>query len=134
MATVEIAQEQQLLIGGRWTGASSGGTSEKANPFTGDTATTASAAGREDAKAAVEAAHEAFQEWGRSAPAMRRKILSKGADLLEDPPPKTPPTVSEETGGTFGWGMFNCQLAGGMLREAAAQAYGLVGGVIPSDV
>jgi benzaldehyde dehydrogenase (NAD) len=30
--------------------------------------------------------------------------------------------------------MFNCQLAAGMLREAAAQAYGLIGEVIPSDV
>jgi benzaldehyde dehydrogenase (NAD) len=30
--------------------------------------------------------------------------------------------------------MFNVQLAAGMLREAAAQAYGLVGEVIPSDV
>ena len=30
--------------------------------------------------------------------------------------------------------MFNCELAAGMLREAAAQAYGLVGEVIPSDV
>src|SRR3954453_3037887 len=134
MATVEIAQEQQLLIGGRWTGASSGGTYEKANPFTGETASTASAAGREDAKAAVEAAHEAFQEWGRRAPAMRRKLLAKPADLLEERAPEIAATVTEETGGTFGWGMFNCQLAAGMLREAAAQAYGLIGEVIPSDV
>src|ERR1700734_1904275 len=42
--------------------------------------------------------------------------------------------VTEETGGVFGWGMFNVELAAGMLREAAAQAYGLVGEVIPSDV
>ncbi|HET8755423.1 MAG TPA: aldehyde dehydrogenase family protein, partial [Solirubrobacteraceae bacterium] len=42
--------------------------------------------------------------------------------------------MTEETGGTFGWGMFNCSLAAGMLREAAAQAYGLIGEVIPSDI
>ena len=42
--------------------------------------------------------------------------------------------VTEETGGVFGWGMFNVQLAAGMLREAAAQAYWLTGEVIPSDV
>ena len=42
--------------------------------------------------------------------------------------------MTEETGGVFGWGMFNVELAAGMLREAAAQAYGLVGEVIPSDV
>ena len=33
-----------------------------------------------------------------------------------------------------GWGMFNVQLAAGMLREAAAQAYWVTGEVIPSDV
>src|SRR5437016_3960068 len=37
-------------------------------------------------------------------------------------------------GATFGWGMFNCGLASGMLREAAAQAYLPGGDVIPSDV
>ena len=42
--------------------------------------------------------------------------------------------VTEETGGVFGWGMFNVELAAGMLREAAAQAYWLTGEVIPSDV
>src|SRR5919201_1592747 len=134
MATVEIAQEQQLLIGGRWTGASAGGTYEKPNPYTGESASSAAAAKREDARAAVEAAHEAFQEWGRSAPALRRKILLKAADLLEERAPEIAAIVTEETGGTFGWGMFNCQLAAGMLREAGAQAYGLVGEVIPSDI
>jgi len=42
--------------------------------------------------------------------------------------------MTEEVGGTFGWGMFNCDLAARMLREAAAQAYAVVGEVIPSDV
>jgi benzaldehyde dehydrogenase (NAD) len=134
MATVETAQEQQLLIGGRWTGASSGDTYEKANPYSGDPASVAAAAKREDAAGAIEAAHEAFQEWGRSAPGQRRTILLKAADLLEERAPAIAATVTEETGGTFGWGMFNCQLAAGMLREAGAQAYGLVGEVIPSDV
>jgi len=134
MATVETAQEQQLLIGGRWTGASSGDTYHKDNPYSGEPASEAAAAKREDAAAAIEAAHDAFQEWGRSAPAMRRKILLKAADLLEERAPEVAATVTAETGGTFGWGMFNCQLAAGMLREAGAQAYGLVGEVIPSDV
>jgi benzaldehyde dehydrogenase (NAD) len=42
--------------------------------------------------------------------------------------------VTQETGGTFGWGMFNCKLAAGMLGEAAAQATAVTGDVIPSDV
>jgi vanillin dehydrogenase len=133
MATVELAQ-QELLIGGRWTGAADGGTFEKTFPFTGEPVGMAAAAKREDARAAVEAAHAAFGEWSRSAPAMRREILLKAADILQSRAEDIAHTVTEETGGTFGWGMFNVQLASGMLREAGAQAYGLVGDVIPSDV
>jgi benzaldehyde dehydrogenase (NAD) len=42
--------------------------------------------------------------------------------------------MTEEVGGTFGWGMFNCDLASRMLREAGAQTYSVTGEVIPSDV
>ena len=42
--------------------------------------------------------------------------------------------MAEEMGGTFGWGMFNCIFTAGLLREAAAQAYGLIGEIIPSDL
>jgi len=133
MATTEIAQ-QQLLIGGEWTDARSGHTYGQAFPFTGEQVGVAAAAGREDARAAVDAARAAFDEWSRSAPAARREILSRAADLMMERQQEIAAIVTEETGGVFGWGMFNVQLAAGMLREAAAQAYGLVGEVIPSDV
>ena len=42
--------------------------------------------------------------------------------------------VTAETGGTFGWGMFNCSLAADMLNEAAAQTTAVRGEVIPSNV
>ncbi len=133
MATTQIAK-QQLLIGGEWTDAQSGREYEQGFPFTGEAVGAAAAAGREDARAAVEAAQAAFAEWSTSAPAVRRAILSKAADLLMERQEEIAGIVTEETGGVFGWGMFNVQLAAGMLREAAAQAYGLVGDVIPSDV
>ena len=38
--------------------------------------------------------------------------------------------MTEECGGTFGSGMFNCDLASRMLREAAAQTYSVTGEVI----
>jgi vanillin dehydrogenase len=126
MATTEMTR-QQLLIGGDWTDASSGGEYEQSFPCTGESVGSAAAAGREDARAAVEAAHAAFPEWSRSAPAMRRTILNKAADLLMERQQEIAGIVTEETGGVFGWGMFNVQLAAGMMREAAAQAYGLIG-------
>ena len=133
MATVELAREQ-LLIGGRWIDADGGKTFEQTFPYTGDPVGRAAAAGRADAHAAVDAAHAAFAEWGRSAPGERRTILTKAADLLSERAEQIAQIVTEETGGVFGWGMFNVALASNMLREAAAQTYGLIGEVIPSDV
>jgi vanillin dehydrogenase len=133
MSTVDVEQ-QQLLIGGEWVPASGGGTFERTDPFTGEAVTVAAAAGREDARRAVDAAAEAFQGWAYTPPGERRMLLTKAADLLMDRAPEIASIMTEEVGGTFGWGMFNCDLASRMLREAAAQTYAVVGEVIPSDV
>jgi vanillin dehydrogenase len=133
MATTGLEQ-QRLLIGGEWTEASGGGTFERLDPFRGEAVTLAAAAGREDARRACDAAAAAFQEWASTSPGQRRAVLSKAADVLMERAPEIAPVVTEEVGGTFGWGMFNCDLASRMLREAAAQTYSVTGEVIPSDV
>ncbi len=133
MATAGPA-EQKLLINGEWRTARSGATFERSNPYTGETASIASAAGPEDAGAAVDAAQAAFASWSQSGPGERRAMLSRAADLITERQNEIAQTMIEETGATFGWGMFNCMLASGMLREAAAQTYGTLGEVIPSDV
>jgi vanillin dehydrogenase len=133
MATTDLA-EQQLLIDGEWRTARSGETFSRLNPYTGETATISSAGGREDAHAAVDAAHAAFGQWSKTGPGERRAILSRAAELITERQNEIAATMIEETGATFGWGMFNCMLASGMLREAAAQTYGTLGEVIPSDV
>ncbi len=129
-----MSDVQQLLIGGEWKNAISGRVYGQSFPFTGEPVGTAAAAAREDASAAVRAAQAAFPAWSASAPAQRREILSRAADLLQERAEQIAATVTQETGGVFGWGMFNVQLAAGMLREAAAQAYWMTGEVIPSDV
>ena len=96
--------------------------------------TLAAAAGREDAKRAVDAAADAFPAWSATPPGERRALLNAAADKLMEAAPDVAAIMTEEVGGTFGWGMFNCDLASRMLREAAAQAYSVVGEVIPSDV
>jgi hypothetical protein len=68
MATTDLA-EQQLLINGEWRAAGSGDTFSRLNPYTGEPATTASAGGRADAHAAVDAAHAAFAQWSQTGPA-----------------------------------------------------------------
>src|SRR4051794_20547951 len=133
MSTIAV-QEQQLLVGGEWTDAEGGATFEKANPYTGEPVTKAAAAGLADVQRAVDAAAKAFPEWSGLPPAQRRQFLSAAADLLDERAEQIAATMVEECGATFGWGMFNCGLASGMLREAAAQAYLPGGDVIPSDV
>src|SRR3954470_15181611 len=133
MAATDVEQ-QQLLIAGEWTAASGGRTFERADPFTGEAVTVAAAAGREDAGRACDAAAAAFAEWSSTPPGQRRVLLSKAADLLMERAPQIAGIMTEEVGGTFGWGMFNCDLASRMLREAAAQTYAVAGEVIPSDV
>src|SRR5690348_15644512 len=114
MATTQ-ATRQQLLIAGEWTDARSGTAYQQTFLFTGEPIGTAAAAGREDASAAVDAAHEAFAGWSRSASGMRRSTLNKAADLMMERQPEIAGIVTEETGGVFGWRMFNVQLASGMV-------------------
>jgi len=131
---LQITTKHQLFINGERTDAAAKGTYEKANPFNGKPASTVAAGKREDAKRAIEAAAAAFPAWSNTAPAVRRKLLLKAADVLDAHQAEIARVTAEETGETFGWGMFNCIFAAGLLREAAAQAYGLIGEIIPSDL
>src|SRR3954470_21720311 len=134
MATVGV-EEQQLLIDGSWRGSSSGASYAKANPFTGVAAGRAAAATREDARAAFEAAAEAFPAWAATPVVERRAILDRAADLLMERQQEIASIVTDETGATFGWGMFNVELAAGMLHSAGAVAADLhdeeIASVIP---
>jgi len=133
MSITEVEQ-QQLLIGGEWGNARSGETFERVDPWSGEVASRAAAASRDDARAAADAAAAAFGEWSATPPSARRELMQKAAALLLERAPDIAHVVTAETGGTFGWGMFNCSLAAGMLSEAAAQTTAVTGEVIPSDV
>jgi acyl-CoA reductase-like NAD-dependent aldehyde dehydrogenase len=133
MSTVDLEQ-QRLFIGGEWTAAAGAATFDRADPYTGEPVTRAAAAGREDARRAIEAADAARRGWADTPPGERRALLTAAADLLAERAQEIAGTMTEEVGATFGWGMFNCDLASRMLREAAAQTYAQGGEVIPSDV
>jgi acyl-CoA reductase-like NAD-dependent aldehyde dehydrogenase len=60
---------QAHLIDGEWKGAAAGATFERINPYTGEVAAVAAAGGRDDARAAVDAAAAAFPAWSRTAAA-----------------------------------------------------------------
>jgi len=127
-------RNHQLFINGKWIGARDQQTYTKINPYNGKPVAQVAAGKRDDVRLAVDAAQAAFPAWAGAPPAMRRGLLLKAADVLERRQTDIARITAEETGETFGWGMFNCFFAAGMLREAAAQAYGVVGEIIPSDL
>src|SRR5919201_2283187 len=117
MTTAQVEQ-QRLLIGGQWVGASSDRTFEKTDPYTGESAGSAAAATAQDAEAAADAAGEAFREWSTTPPGRRRELLQRAAGLLRERAEEIASGVTQETGGTLGWGMFKVGLGAGTPGEA----------------
>jgi len=87
-----------------------------------------------DVNRAVDAAAKALPEWSGLPPVRRREVLLRAAELFGQRAPELTAVMGREMGATRPWCGFNVHVAQGMLEEAAAQAYSMVGEVIPSDV
>ena len=78
------AAPKQLLIGGRWRGASSGATIDVEDPSTGEVLVPVADATPEDAIAALDAAVAAQGSWAATAPRERGEILRRGFEAMVD--------------------------------------------------
>lgn len=125
--------QSQLLIAGVPTQARQGGVFERLNPLTAQVASRAAAASADDARAAVDAAVQAFAAWSETGPTARRTLLLRAADCLQAREAAFVAAMADEVGATAGWARFNVMLAANMLREAAAITTHITGQVIPSD-
>ncbi|UVC08009.1 aldehyde dehydrogenase [Rhizobium sp. TH2] len=76
---------QSLFIGGAWQASRNGATMEVISPIDGTVLTTIADAGADDVDLAVAAARAAFEKgaWSKAAPAERKKILLRIADLID---------------------------------------------------
>jgi len=74
----------QLFIGGEWRDAAEGGTIPVEDPATGETIAEVADATVDDAKAALGAAHDAFQEFRNHPPRERADILRRAYDLITE--------------------------------------------------
>lgn len=76
---------QLLFIGGKHVEASDGGTLDVVSPIDGKVFSSIARATAEDADRAVKAARNAFDSgvWSRAAPAERKKVMHRIADLIE---------------------------------------------------
>lgn len=122
-----------LLIGGTDCDAENGATFDRISPITGEVVTRASAATRDDALAAADAAAAAFPAWAGSTPAFRRAILERAADIVVSREIRLTEIMMAETGATRAWCAFNVKLGSDILRDASAMTTHVQGSIIPTD-
>ncbi len=106
---------------------------DRIGPVTGEVASSAAAMTAAAMPAIAARAAAAFPAWAATGPGTRRGLLLKAADALETRRDAFAAAMMAETGATFGWAMFNVELAAGVIREAAAITTQITGEVIPSD-
>jgi acyl-CoA reductase-like NAD-dependent aldehyde dehydrogenase len=124
---------RHLLIDGEDVPAASRRRTEDTDPYTGAVVATVAAAGPDDAVRAVGAAEAAGEAWAAMAPAERRRLFSRAADLLEAREDDAVALMTAETGAIGPWGHFNVTLAAEILREAAALSTQPIGEVLSTS-
>lgn len=72
------------FIGGKWEKPESGEYFDNTSPIDGKVFTKAARGNAKDVEKAIEAAHKAFETWGKSAAAYRSNLLLKIAQIIED--------------------------------------------------
>lgn len=100
------------------------------SPYTNQPCWTAAAATPQDAIRAVEAAHAAFPAWSQTKPTVRRDILLKAADLLEQRLELNAEYMRTEMGADVAASQgFVVPLAIRMLREVSGRITSICGSV-----
>ena len=125
--------EARLTINNNDADASDSAHFERNDAHSGKVVTPVAYAKVADAESAANAAAAAFPEWAKMPPTERRKILLKGADLLESRVDDFAASTIAETGATEHWARYNVQLGAAILREAASMTTQVTGDVIPAD-
>lgn len=126
--------QPSLLMGGQAATATGGASFDRHNPLDGQVATRAPAATPDDARAAVDAAAQAFPAWAAIGPGERRALLMRASQALAAKGEALAAAMAAETGASGLWAGFNVHLAADMLLEAAALTTQISGQIIPSNI
>lgn len=120
-----------MYIGGGW--ASTSETFPDYNPSDGSVWANIPDASVDDTRRAIEAAHQAFEEWSAVPFNKRSHILIKAGEIFEGRKQEIAEAVIEEGGGWFGKAMFETGYTEELFPAAAAANYGSIGEVLPSE-
>src|SRR5438093_13278557 len=73
----------KMFIAGETTGSGSGQTYDVINPATGEVVDSAPKGNESDARAAIDAAHSAFQAWAETSAEFRAQLILKGIEAVK---------------------------------------------------
>jgi acyl-CoA reductase-like NAD-dependent aldehyde dehydrogenase len=128
-----MAGKYKMYIGGEWVDAKGGKTFDDYNPATGELWAQIASGDRADAKAAIDAAHNARTAWADTPHPQRAAYLLKAADILEQRQQEFAGNIIDESGSWFGKAMFETGYSAGLIRAGAAAVYQVTGEILPSD-
>ena len=123
---------QQCLIGGVWQDAMDGASIAVSNPSTGDVLGSIPRGGRAEAKAAIEAAHRAFQDWRTWTAADRANLMMKLHDAILANKAELGRLLTLEMGKPLAEAVGEVTLGAAYIRWFAEEARRIYGDVIPS--
>lgn len=122
-------------VNGKWIDSTSGKTAENINPANvTDVIGTIEMASRDEARAAVDAAYNAFQGWKRTPAPARGKIIAKAARLMEDRKEELAAAITREEGKTLAEARGELTRAINVVEFCAGESRRMVGETIPSEL
>ncbi|HKP09727.1 MAG TPA: aldehyde dehydrogenase family protein, partial [Gaiella sp.] len=128
MSETLVGSPGQNYVGGEWRASASGATYEKCNPWRPSQVVGEYAASDvQDARRAIEAAHDAFPAWSRLPAVQRAAFFEKAANAIEARAERIAEDMTAEMGKPLRESRLETLRAAAILRYAAGEAWRPVG-------
>ncbi|ACQ70388.1 Succinate-semialdehyde dehydrogenase [Exiguobacterium sp. AT1b] len=124
-------REEKNFINGEWT--ETGQTIEVRNPATGNVMAVVTKSGTQEATQAVDAAHEALQEWQQKTAEERGELLNEWHRLIAEHTEELARTMVEEQGKPLKEAIGEINYANGFIDWYAAEGRRVYGETIPAS-
>jgi vanillin dehydrogenase len=121
----------KLFIGGKWVRSSRNMLADDVNPATGKVFARTQQARAEEVDAAIAAAAEAAETWGKALVAEREIVLLRTVDVIARRTPEIRDLLIEECGSVFSKALWEIEYVVDALRAAAGDARHVMGETMP---
>ena len=123
------------FIGGKWIDSASGRTAPNINPANiDDVIGTIELASRDEARAGVESAYNAFRSWKQTPAPARGRIVARAARLMEERKEELAAAITREEGKTLSEARGETQRAINIVEFCAGESRRMTGETIPSEL